>query len=167
MFGDGIFPRPDHDHEHCRRAVLDAAERVSSERGARLTTQRRRVLDVIASSHGAIGAYEILDLFDPGGRRPAPVAVYRALDFLIGLGMVHRLASLNAYVVCAAPLREHNAQFLICSACRRIGEIVSPAVDGAIAVAATDADFAIASILVEVTGTCAACREASGDRAHA
>ena len=152
------FPTSDHQHERCVDAILADAQRLCELRQVRLTTQRRRVLEIVASSHAAIGAYDIMDRLATSGRRPAPITVYRALDFLIDQGFVHRLASLNAYVACVHARAEHGAQFLICRDCGTIGELTSPAVDHAIAEAASSAGFVAALPVVEVSGVCVHCR---------
>jgi Fur family zinc uptake transcriptional regulator len=150
---------PGHDHDACVADLLDAADRVCDERGVRLTSQRRQVLEIVADRHAAIGAYEIMERMAEGGRRPAPVTVYRALDFLIEQGLVHRLASLNAFIACARPSDEHGAQFLICKRCGRVAELADPAVRQAIDKGARRADFTVAAPMVEVVGICAPCRE--------
>jgi Fur family transcriptional regulator, zinc uptake regulator len=157
------FPSTDHDHDRCQSAILADAEQVCLARRVRLTAQRRRVLEIITESHGAIGAYDILDRLARDGRRPAPIAVYRALDFLIEHGLVHRLASLNAYVACAHAAARHGAQFLICQRCGMIGEITDPGVSRAIAEAASEIGFTVSSPVVEVAGLCAACRKTAID----
>ena len=91
------FPERGHDHADCLTQVLSNAETVCQQRGVRLTPQRRRVLEIVAGSHSPLGAYDILEQMDFAGRRSAPITVYRALDFLIEQGLVHRLASLNAF----------------------------------------------------------------------
>ena len=116
------FPDAGHDHDRCQAEILDDAEDLCDRRGVRLTAQRRRVLAIVAERHGAVGAYEILErLAEDEGRRPAPVTVYRALDFLIDQGLVHRVASLNAYVACPHASAEHATASLAalrpCSFC--------------------------------------------------
>jgi Fur family transcriptional regulator, zinc uptake regulator len=159
------FPDPDHDHGHCVARVLATAETLCAERQVRLTAQRRRVLEIIAASHAAIGAYEIMDRLADQQRRPAPISVYRALDFLIAQRFVHRLASRNAYVACTTPRAAHGAQFLICERCGAIGEVCDDAVEDAIAGAAHTAGFAVTARLVEVAGLCASCAREVADSA--
>ena len=159
-----MFPSPAHDHRVCLAAILSAAQQVCVRQGARLTAGRRRVLEVVADRHGAIGAYEIIDALAAGGRsRPAPMTVYRALDFLIGHGLVHRLASRNAYVACRHPGEVHAAQFLVCTACGTIGEIADDGLNAAVTAAAGHEDFAARAPLVEIEGVCARCRHAGRD----
>lgn len=155
---DAAF-QPGHDHDICVADLLDAADQVCAERGVRLTAQRRQVLEIVAHRHAAIGAYEIMERMAEGGRRPAPVTVYRALDFLIEQGLVHRLASLNAFIACAHPAATHGAQFLICKQCGRVAELADPAVRQAIEQGARRASFTVLTPMVEVVGLCAPCRK--------
>jgi Fur family zinc uptake transcriptional regulator len=77
-----VFPAPDHDHARCSADAITHAEALCAERGERLTPMRRRVLEILAASHKPLGAYEIMDQVARSGPRPAPITVYRALDFL-------------------------------------------------------------------------------------
>jgi Fur family zinc uptake transcriptional regulator len=160
-----FFPAPGHDHQRCVARVLATAEHVCAQRQVRLTAQRRCVLEVVAASHSAIGAYEIIDRLAEQQRRPAPISVYRALDFLIAQRLVHRLASRNAYIACSAPRAAHGAQFLICEQCGVIGELCDEAVESAVAEAAQTAGFAVTTQLIELAGLCAHCSR--GGSAHA
>lgn len=161
------FPDAGHDHQRCQAAILADAEHLCWARRVRLTAQRRRVLEIVAEHHRAVGAYEILEKLAEDGRRPAPISVYRALDFLIGQGLVHRLASLNAYVACQNPSTRHGAWFLICRHCGMIGEMADSRVGRAIVAAASDRGFAVSAPVVEVAGLCVNCRERVPDGARA
>lgn len=128
------------------------------------------MLEIVADSHSAIGAYEIMDRLTADGeggmaKRPAPITVYRALDFLMEHGLVHRLASLNAYVACArGSIEEHKSQFLVCRQCGVIAELIDPAIEQAIAGAASGVGFQVATPVVEVAGVCPNCRPATAVR---
>ncbi|MDO6806861.1 transcriptional repressor, partial [Wenyingzhuangia sp. 1_MG-2023] len=76
-----------------------------------------RVLELIWQSHKPVGAYELLPALANDGFNSAPPTVYRALDFLLDLGLVHRLHSLNAYVGCNHPGANHPVCFFICEHC--------------------------------------------------
>lgn len=160
----GVFPAPDHDHGRCISRIMDRAERLCVERGARFTAQRRQVFAIILESHAAVGAYDIIDrMGEAGGRRPAPAIVYRALDFLIDQGLAHRISALNAFVACCGPEGEeaggaHGARFLICQDCGVVAETQGEAVDRSIRREAMAAGFAVAESVVEVMGTCRSCR---------
>ena len=77
------------------------AERVCARRAQKFTPIRRQVLQALLSSHRPLGAYEVIDELAKSMPRPAPITVYRALDFLMENGLVHRIESRNAYLACA------------------------------------------------------------------
>jgi len=154
-----IFPAPDHDHARCASTALAHAEAQCAARAQRLTPIRRQVLEVLLSSHKPLGAYEIIERLT-GDTRPAPITVYRALDFLRDNGLVHRIASRNAFVACA-----HNhagddlVVFLICERCGAVGEAPSGEVAEALKAASRTAGFSAKSPLIEIAGICSHCRD--------
>ena len=155
-----VFPAPDHDHARCTSDAIAHAEALCRERGERLTPMRRRVLEVLAASHKPLGAYEIIDLVGEAGPRPAPITIYRALDFLRDNGLVHRIESRNAFLAC---VRNHNTDalvvFLICEQCGAVGEAPAGAVGASLAVAAKNAGFTPKMSVIEITGICSHCRK--------
>ena len=151
------FPDPTHDHRACIESGLAAAERICEERSARLTRDRRQVLEILLRQHQALGAYDIIDSMDWGDRKRASSVVYRALDFLTKHGLVHKMHSRNAFVACSHPHAAHGAQFLICTDCDRIAEIADRAVERDIVSAAKDAGFTVQSPMIEIEGLCPHC----------
>ena len=81
------FPAPDHDHGRCTADALHHAERVCAKRAQKFTPIRRHVLETLLSSHRPLGAYEVIEALAKSMPRPAPITVYRALDFLIENGL--------------------------------------------------------------------------------
>lgn len=149
-----------HNHQHCIDQALTQARELCNEQQLRLTRIREQVLTIIWLSHKPIGAYNILaQLSDHGERPPAPPTVYRALDFLLEHGLVHRIASLNAYIGCNEPAHRHDGHFLICQHCQVAIELESPQIDSAIAHAANSKQFQIDSQCVEVVGCCRECQQ--------
>jgi Fur family transcriptional regulator, zinc uptake regulator len=155
-----VFPTPDHDHARCAADAIAHAEALCAERGERLTPMRRRVLEVLAASHKPLGAYEIIEQIGGKGPRPAPIKIYRALDFLRENGLVHRIESRNAFLAC---VRDHacdaSVAFLICDQCGAVGEAPAAAVASSLAAAARSAGFTPKLSVIEITGTCAHCRK--------
>lgn len=151
------FPSPSHDHDHCVRDALDAAESQCRRRGARLTALRRRVLELVWTSHEPIGAYAMLGMLRQEGYAAAPPTVYRALDFLLEHGLVHRLERMNAFVGCCRPETPHSAQFLICVQCGRVAELNDAAIDKAVARGAARLGFSVRGQTIEIEGMCADC----------
>lgn len=147
-----------HDHVACVRTAIAEAERVCDQRGVRLTVLRRRVLELVWLTHRPRGAYAILEDLGRDGRTPAPLTVYRALEFLQAQGLVHRIESLNAFVGCARPGARHSSQFLVCSTCGDATELNDGRVTEAIRATATDLGFQISRQTVEVHGICPRCQ---------
>ncbi len=154
----GAFPGVRHDHGDCVAGALRAAEELCAQRGARLTKLRRRVFELVWSSHAPVGAYDLLRRLARERDGAAPPTVYRALDFLRGHGLIHRIESLNAFVGCCAPGLAHAGQFLICSACGTAAEIDDPRLDAAIEKRAKALGFAIQRKTIEVEGLCPPCQ---------
>lgn len=158
------FTGHEHDHAHCVADALAAAEIVCRQRGARLTELRKLVLELIWESHAPIGAYELIDKLsrareaDGDAGRVAPPTVYRALEFLIDQGLVHRIESRNAFVGCAQPEHPHRGYFLICETCGVAHELEGGALDANLKAKARELDFEIRRITIEVAGRCPACR---------
>ena len=156
-----VFPAPDHDHDRCSADALAHAEALCSKRGERLTPMRRHVLEVLAASHKPLGAYEIIEQVAVRGPRPAPITIYRALDFLTAQGLVHRIESRNAFLAC---INNHASGapvvFLICEHCGAVGEAASSTVADSLNAAAKSAGFTPKSPVIEISGVCAHCREA-------
>ncbi|MBO88371.1 MAG: Fur family transcriptional regulator [Rickettsiales bacterium] len=157
---DSIFPKPNHDHSECVDEAIAMAVKVCREKSARFTYLRKRVLELIWASHKPVGAYDILDMMnDSADARVAPMTVYRAIDFLMENGLVHRIASRNAYVGCRHPGAIHEGQFLLCRDCGRFAEIEELAISKALLSGAKRAGFDALSPLIEIEGRCQDCRE--------
>ena len=153
------FPSRNHNHRSCVKRLLADAEKECRRQKLRFTLHRREVLQIIASSHRPLGAYDILEQMNFSGKRQAPVVAYRALDFLINLGLVHRLNSLNAFVACMAAREDHTAQFLICRNCKNVGELNSIRVSEQIVNDAVQVGFRVDQQVVEIIGICSECGE--------
>ncbi len=150
-----------HDHDLCIEKALREAERLCRRRGARLTELRKRVLALVWTSHSPVGAYDVLARLSREQGRAAPPTVYRALEFLLEQGLVHRIESLNAFVGCPHPSANHSGQFLICRDCGAAAEMDVRAVDRAISAQAAACGFAVEGKTVEVRGLCPACQAAA------
>ncbi len=153
------FPAPHHNHDTCTAELLARAERTCERRGSRLTGQRREVLNCVAASHSAVGAYDIIERMAGHGPRPAPITVYRALDFLEAHGLVHKIESRNAFVACTHPHEGKPAAMLVCEQCGLVAELDAPETFEALQAAAKGQGFQVHRSVVELTGLCAACAE--------
>lgn len=145
------------DHATCVTEAIARAEAICQKTGKKLTAQRRWVLELIWQSQKPVGAYDLLEAMSATGKRYSPPTVYRALDFLIDAGLVHRLESLNAYVGCSDPSHTHSGQFLICTQCQAVVELDDPAINASIRERTERLGFAPSSVGLEVQGLCREC----------
>ena len=141
-----------------RETALREAEAACLRRGATLTPLRRQVLELVLEADAPVGAYALLDRLKVSRPGAAPPTVYRALDFLLENGFIHKLESINAFVFCQHPGDAHQVPFLICDACENATEVCD---DGAsaklIEQQARGFGFRAKAQTLEVHGVCKVC----------
>jgi Fur family zinc uptake transcriptional regulator len=142
-----------------RADPVSAALAICRRDGIALTPGRRRILELLAREGRPLGAYDLIEkVAEETGKRPAPISIYRALDFLLENGLVHRLASRNMFLACG---HSHDARapivFLICERCGGVVEATSESMRGALAELTEKAKFSPRAQVMEVAGRCAAC----------
>ena len=154
-FANPAFAR--HDHSHCSHDALARAEAISAARGARLTPVRRRVLELLLEAHRAMGAYEVLERLAAEGFGKQPPVAYRALEFLVDLGLVHRINRLNAFAACMDPGQSHTPAFLICRTCHLVAETPAARPRAALDASAAETGFVVEFASFEAVGLCPTC----------
>ncbi|MDO6459799.1 Fur family transcriptional regulator [Granulosicoccaceae sp. 1_MG-2023] len=151
---------PCHEHEHCIDEALRQGEEICRSSGQRFTDIRRKVLQLVWRSHKPAKAYDILEqLAEDETGAAKPPTVYRALEFLQDNGLVHRLSSLNAFIGCTHPGKQHQCYFLICRICGDVSECCSSALTRSLQNAAAQSGFTVESSCVEISGRCSRCSE--------
>lgn len=125
-----------------------------------LTKNQTLVMDALSESNEPLSAYTILDKLRDNGFR-APLQVYRALEKLLELGLVHRLESLNAFVACNHQCSDHHhaIAFMICDACGKASEISDSVLSRRLKKLAEEQAFVLKSSAVELRGVCQACQK--------
>ena len=151
--------RPGHVHQHDARGFVREVEHASEKRGLRLTPLRKEVLQLIAGTDKPVKAYDLLDQLRESHGNAAPPTVYRALDFLLENGFIHKLESVNAYVSCHHPSQSHQVPFLICDKCSSAQEVCDDKVAELIESQARAFGFRPGAQTLEVHGTCSQCEE--------
>jgi Fur family zinc uptake transcriptional regulator len=119
------------------------------------------VLELLCNAEKPMGAYDLADLISASGRRMAPITVYRTLEFLMELGLAHRLASQNAFIASFNGSRGEATAFLICEECGGVDEIVSPELAECLATMLKGKGFQPRARMLEVTGRCSHCRNST------
>ena len=126
-----------------------------------LTPQLTQVLKTISAAPRPLSAYDILDQLRRTGIK-SPPTVYRALEKLSALGLIHRIESLNAYAACThdhAKTPHAASQFAICTECGEVEELAAPAQTKA-------ASGFLASVSRRVLELSGVCRSCAGKEAH-
>ncbi|PRE45429.1 Fur family transcriptional regulator [Burkholderia multivorans] len=126
--------------------------------GHRLTPLRRQVLDLLLKRGGRATAYEIINDLPSVGRRPSPPSVYRALEFLMGLGVVNRVAATSTFVVSMAASPRSHTVLLVCRVCGATEVLADEGLERALSRAAGSAHYEVRGCQTEVSGICGACQ---------
>ncbi len=152
-----------------RRAIderLEAAAKLCTANGTRLTDLRQTVLTLMLEADGPLTAYQLLDQLREIRKGAVPPTIYRALDFLTENRLIHKVERLNAFIPCSGTDHDHHdVQFLVCRQCGTVSEIEDHAVAKALAQAAEKKGFHPSNMGVELDGTCATCSTAGSTRA--
>ena len=148
-----------HGHgQHDRAAHLAEAEALCAAAGESFTPLRRRVLELLIDQPGPAKAYDLLPQLDSEASKAKPPTIYRAFDFLVRMGLAHRIESLNAFVACETGACGRSAMFLICDRCGRAEEFDAGQALVDLADAAKRDGFAIKRTTIEAQGLCASCQ---------
>ena len=131
--------------------------RAEADHGVGLTDTRRKVFELVIKAGQPVGAYRLLEAMQDKGTRVMPPTVYRALNFLQGKGLVHRIESLNAFVACTRHEDEHEGQFLICSDCGKTEELADESVSEMLREKASAHGFTLTQQTIELKGLCKEC----------
>jgi len=131
--------------------------RAEADHGVGLTDTRRKVFELVIKAGQPVGAYRLLEAMQDKGTRVMPPTVYRALNFLQGKGLVHRIESLNAFVACTQHEHEHEGQFLICSDCGKTEELADETVSEMLREKASAHGFTLTQQTIELKGLCKDC----------
>ena len=137
-------------------APFDAALRLCRRRTLRLTEPRRRVLAIVAGSSKPLTAYGILRRM---GRDARPPTVYRALEFFLSNGIMHKIQSRAAFVACARPGQDGGCCILLCTACGRCDESCGRRPRDSLRRAAGAAGFLPSAMIMDILGLCRRCRK--------
>jgi Fur family zinc uptake transcriptional regulator len=148
-------------HSPHRAAVLAEAQQRCEAAGESLTPLRQRVLELLLDRPGPAKAYDLLPLLGGEKGQAKPPTIYRALDFLVRLGLAHRIESLNAFVACDVGACARSTIFLICERCGSTEEFDAGHALVDLSEAASRDGFSIRRTMIEASGVCASCQRAA------
>ena len=121
-----------------------------------LTKNQSLVLEALRKAKHPVGAYELLDQLREHGLR-APLQIYRTLDQLIELKIVHRLESLNAWTLCCDAEHDSTPVFAICNDCCIVREYFDETLSSNIANISKQSGFVADRSIIEIHGRCDQC----------
>jgi len=139
---------------------LQLAETLCAERGRRLTPIRRKVLELLLRHGRSLKAYELLDAMRAVHPGAAPPTVYRALDFLMDEGLVHRLDAVNAWSACHDAAGAPHDLLVVCTHCGAVAELSDPAMSRQLAERVARTGYALATHETEIRALCPQCQKA-------
>jgi Fur family zinc uptake transcriptional regulator len=129
-----------------------------SEKPSHLGANELCVRKILAKADKPISAYDIIPLMGKqSGHAVAPVTVYRALQHLTELGLVTRIESRNAYILCQHPHENHDCLFFICRQCGSATEAPDSKISRLLRKEAKTLRFGINKQILEIVGLCRAC----------
>ena len=136
------------------------AEARCAEMGERLTPARLAAYAEMLACDGPVSAYELIALLERRQeRRISPLTVYRHLNFLVRVGLVHRLESTQSFLPCDHPEHAHQSQYLLCSGCGHVDEVESPRLNTLLQKVAGQHHFQLHDAIVEIKGLCEDCAD--------
>lgn len=142
-------------------ANLASIQNWCRQHGERLTPARKAVYELLSESDQALTAYQLLEQLQAVMPHAKPPTVYRALEFLRRLGLVHRVDSQNAFVLCSDFPHSHDAAFLVCRQCGGVREVDAASLIGGLRELAAARDFQYQHSTIEVRGLCHDCQSSS------
>ncbi len=124
----------------------------------RLGANETEVRKILSKSDRPLSAYDIIPLMTKQmGHAVAPVTVYRALEHLTKHGLVTRIESKNAYILCQHPHEDHDCLFFICRQCGNAVEAPDDKISRLVRHEAEVLGFGINKQILEVVGLCKNC----------
>jgi len=145
-------------------AQLDVAENLCAQRGKRLTPIRRKVLELLLRHGRSVKAYELLEAMRAVHAGAAPPTVYRALDFLLDEGLIHRLDAVNAWTACHDAGGTPHDLLVVCTGCGAVAEISDPAMSRQLAERVARTGYALNSHETEIRALCPACQQKQAEQ---
>ncbi|MCC7432406.1 transcriptional repressor [Candidatus Peregrinibacteria bacterium] len=148
------------------KKFLDIALQLMKKNNLKLTKPRLMVIEFLADEQKAMTPYEIRDNLAINKRKADVVTLYRVLDELEKIGLVHKVITLGRYVRCNDQgLEDVDHQdldschhYLICERCHKVEEISGEDLSTIEKKIAKNNGFQIKSHTLEFLGLCKTCQ---------
>ena len=124
-----------------------------------LTKNQILVLNTLTAAPKPLTAYSLLDRLKEHGIK-APPQIYRALEKLLAVGLIHKIESINSFVACQHSGCAHQISgFVICDGCDQVCEIIDDNLESQIRSVAKTAGLVPRKSTTEIHGLCSSCTE--------
>lgn len=148
--------------------LLQQAQQKCQAAGGRFTDKRSDILKNLISAEHPLSAYDLVELYNQNNsKKIQPMSVYRILDFFIEMQLVHKLPTLNKYVVCSHLACKHNHQdqyFVVCKSCGDAQEIAtSPTLTKELSQSVSSVGYQLIDAQFELLGICNTCANNNGN----
>jgi len=138
---------------HKNETAIEFAEEIARQSGERLTQIRRHIYTCLLRSDHPLGAYDILDMLNGIGAKKPPT-VYRALDWLMKMGLVKKVASVSKYVALDPTKDSQTVAFLLCEKCGQTESFDPGPMTKRLKAIAEKSGFADCETVIEIVGRC-------------
>lgn len=140
------------------QAIKQAQVRLK-QAGLRITRPRMVVLELLLQTRVPMSPYRIHEQLTSAGKKVDVVSVYRVLETLQEIGLVHRIGMADGYLACAlGHTHAHEGQYFQCSHCGEVVELdLAREVVSKMREELADKGFVIEDLNVELSGRCAGC----------
>ncbi len=124
----------------------------------KLTSLRKEVLYILWQAKKPLKAYEILDDLLKIKQHAKPPTVYRALEYFVVNGAVHKIESIQSYTLCGEPEKHLSSEVLmVCNDCHHVIEIYDPALRSVVVKLSHTHHFKLYQDAIELKGVCQQC----------
>ncbi|CAH0532411.1 Zinc uptake regulation protein [Vibrio stylophorae] len=138
---------------------MEQAKAICDQRGVRMTPQRMMVFALLLRQRKAQSAYDLLDALKLEMPHAKPPTVYRALDFLLEQGFIHKVESTNSFIACGhLGSAQHCSVLLICERCDAVVETHHHQIEHALNEQAQQHGFQVLQHVIETHGVCPQCQ---------
>jgi Fur family transcriptional regulator, ferric uptake regulator len=129
------------------------------EQGMRVTRERLVLFDEIFDRHGHIDAEDLLEGMQSRGVKISRATVYRNLDLLVECGLVRKYRLGRDRFLFEHVHRGQQHDHLVCTACGRVAEFVSPGIAALQTEICRAHGFVPDRHTLQISGLCNACAE--------
>ena len=137
--------------------MVQQSIRILQAQGHKATKPRKLVLEILEETEKPLSPYDIQGILRARGKHLNHVTIYRILDLLCSLNLVHKVLSSGGFVKCNLAAIEGCHRFMVCQQCGAIQEFADKELCQEENEFARDLGFHTEHHLSEFSGLCSQC----------